>query len=62
MSQFSRHPDYLRIISILEVSLEQTEQFAMRLPPTAKSGLCQQRAREQLVYQKKENKQKRLFE
>ena len=43
-----------------EISTEQ--QFAMRLPPTAKSGLCQQRAREQLVFQKKENKQKKLFE
>ena len=38
------------------------QQFSMRLPPTAKSGLCQQRAREQLVFQKKENKQKKLFE
>ena len=38
------------------------QQFSMRLPPTAKSGLCQRRAREQLVFQKKENKQKKLFE
>ena len=38
------------------------EQFAMRIPPTAKSELCHQRAKEQLVFQRKENKQKKLFE
>ena len=45
----------------ISISTDQ-QQFSMRLPPTAKSGLCQQRAREQLVFQKKENKQKKLFE
>ena len=40
----------------------ETEQFSMRIPPSAKSELCQQRAKEQLVFQRKENKQKKLFE
>ena len=40
----------------------ETDQFSMRIPPTAKSELCQQRAKEQLVFQRKENKQKKLFE
>ena len=40
----------------------ETEQFSMRIPPSAKSELCQQRAKEQLVFQRKEIKQKKLFE